>query len=439
MGLFDDDEFSGGGLGLAPRNNTPVAHNIDSPLFKIGAILQGVSSGMRGQPNPAMLQMRDEMALRQRRDAMVGQAEKAKLAEEKEDFDQVSKILDILTKSGAPPEHTTKVLRQAVKSMPRLSARFGSVIDNVELNGKPEEFVWKGHKPKEDITDVTGKVWPKDKTYNITGSTSGGKLSIKSVEDIEAVQEPLVARQEKQIAAVDARAEAREGNTERRHDERLAQQNAQWGATFQRLSQQHAESMAQLAKRNERLNTDQVRVLANFKEGEDVLTLLKETHAKAFGKGQPISEALKGALLTSDKARTIRESFIDDKAATTKEERDYVAAHNTVVASLYKLTDERQLSEAEGLRNLRSFNPVVSGAQFQANVEQRRQSLNRQRTTYAEAFGAGRTVPETLQPSATGRPQGGAQAAPAQQRRRAVNPKTGEAVEWDGKAWVKAP
>jgi hypothetical protein len=161
---------------------------------------------------------------------------------------------------------------------------------------------------------------------------------------------------------------------------------------------------------------------------------LKDTHAKAFGKGQPISEALKGALLTSDKARTIRESFIDDKAATTQAERDYVAAHNTVVASLYKLTDERQLSEAEGLRNLRSFNPVVSGAQFQANVEQRKQSLQRQRTTYAEAFGAGRTVPETLQPSATGRPQGGQ--APTTQRRRAVNPKTGEAVEWDGKAWV---
>jgi hypothetical protein len=35
--------------------------------------------------------------------------------------------------------------------------------------------------------------------------------------------------------------------------------------------------------------------------------------------------------------------------------------------------------------------------------------------------------------------QGAQPAAPAQQRRRAVNPKTGEAVEWDGKAWVKAP
>jgi hypothetical protein len=282
---------------------------------------------------------------------------------------------------------------------------------------------------------VTGKVWPKDKTYNITGSTSGGKLSIKSVEDIEAVQEPIVARQERQIAATDARAENRLDFQE----QRAAVADAKWQANFQRLSEQANRTFELMAKRNERLNTDQVRVLANFKEGEDVLTQLKETHAKAFGKGQPISEALKGALLTSDKARTIRESFLDDKAATTKEERDYVAAHNTVVASLYKLTDERQLSEAEGLRNLRSFNPVVSGAQFQTNVEQRRQSLQRQRTTYAEAFGAGRTVPETLQPGASGRtPQGGT-AAPAQQRRRAVNPKTGEAVEWDGKAWVKAP
>jgi uncharacterized protein YjgD (DUF1641 family) len=435
MGLFDDDEFSGGGLGLAPRNNTPVAHNIDSPLFKIGAILQGVSSGMRGQPNPAMLQMRDEMALRQRRDAMVGQAEKAKLAEEKEDFDQVSKILDILTKSGAPPEHTTKVLRQAVKSMPRLSARFGSVIDDVELNGKPEEFVWKGHKADKPLTDGTGKVWPAGKTYNVTGSTSGGKLSIKSVEDIEAVQEPLVARQERQIAAVDARATEREVNTDRRHDERLAQQSAQYQQTFQRLAANHAETMKEMRGRYGRLSDTAITKLTDLKEGEAVLTQLRTARAKAFSSGQPISEAMKGAILASSNAATIKEAFINEGAATTDADRAYIGAHNAVIGSLYKLTSERQMSQPDAERNLRSLNPAVSQKQFEANINPRIESLRRQSQILTDAYSENRNVPDALRPGAT---QGGA-AAPAQQRRRAVNPKTGEAVEWDGKAWVKVP
>jgi hypothetical protein len=125
MGLFDDDELSGGGLGLAP-NNTPIAHNIDSPLFKIGSALQGFNAGMRGQANPALQAVNAEMALRQRRDALAGQEKDRARKEQSEGVDMAEKVITIGGKLGLDDEGFRNFLKATAETIPNKG--FGALV-----------------------------------------------------------------------------------------------------------------------------------------------------------------------------------------------------------------------------------------------------------------------------------------------------------------------
>ena len=206
------------------------------------------------------------------------------------------------------------------------------------------------------------------------------------------------------VAETEARAKIETVSQERlaahrdRRDERLEARDEvrdqQWRTSLDAMDRRHAQSLAALTERSNRLSTDQMRLLNNFDEADRVIDDIKKTHAKAFPKGGTISAALKGAILESNKARTVREAFIPESTkGLTDAERDWVAAHNMLAASLYKLTDERQLSEIEGLRNLKSFDPAVSTEQYQKNAASRQDSVRRQRANWeAMLTGSGRKV-----------------------------------------------
>jgi hypothetical protein len=133
---------------------------------------------------------------------------------------------------------------------------------------------------------------------------------------------------------------------------------------------------ARMAAQAARIPQVDRRELDNLRNAHALTGRLQAAHKDLFnGSSTSLSDALKSAIASSGKANTIQQAFINTDALTGEKERAYAAEYNNIVSNLYNMTQERQLSEQDAIRNLRSFNPAVSPAQFQVNIDARRKSF----------------------------------------------------------------
>lgn len=117
--------------------------------------------------------------------------------------------------------------------------------------------------------------------------------------------------------------------------------------------------------------------LTSIRNAKALFTQLANAHRKliAGGRGR-LSYTLRQGLLKDQRGTTLGQLVIPSLREPA--EREFAAEYNNIISSLYELTKERQLSQMEGLRNLRSVNPLQTPEQFQSNLGARVRSLKRE-------------------------------------------------------------
>jgi hypothetical protein len=188
-------------------------------------------------------------------------------------------------------------------------------------------------------------------------------------------------------------------------------------------------------KKDQRIPPEQLEKITDMMESDQLMSGIAEAHAKAFPKGGTISAALQGAISKNNTIRTIKEAVFAN--SNVPAEQEFNAHYNNIIAKLRKLTDERQLSELDAVRNLQSFNPAVSTDQFQKNVDVRRQSQQREMRTFINALrGQGRDV-SVVEPTAPSGGGGGPAAPTRPATPTAPRTPAGERKVINGKAYIK--
>lgn len=131
-----------------------------------------------------------------------------------------------------------------------------------------------------------------------------------------------------------------------------------------------------LKMQTERIPIADRRELDNLRQANILTGNLARAHAEVFAtQGTKLSDTIRSTIIQNSKANTMSQVMaIDADKLSNRNERQLAAEYNNVIANLYLLTAERQLSENEGLRNLKSYNLAVTPAQFQANVATRQHS-----------------------------------------------------------------
>lgn len=138
---------------------------------------------------------------------------------------------------------------------------------------------------------------------------------------------------------------------------------------------QAQQQAAALQAQRDKIPQDDRRALDQDRAAHDLVGRIGNAHAQLFDpKSNKVSDALSAAMASSSKANTAAGLFIPEGAAQGEKERAFAAEYNNVMSRLYDLTKERQLSEQDAVRNLKSFVPGVSPSQFQANLKARIQS-----------------------------------------------------------------
>lgn len=134
------------------------------------------------------------------------------------------------------------------------------------------------------------------------------------------------------------------------------------------------------------LPTGAVNELNDLREAHQLSTDLIDAHKKVFSdKSYKLSDALRSALLRNNAITNIKQATEINVAGKTDAERDLIAKYNAIIGNLRKITNERQLSNEDAVRNLKSFDLGTNPAQFQANVLARRQIYERE---YGREYGA---------------------------------------------------
>jgi len=171
-------------------------------------------------------------------------------------------------------------------------------------------------------------------------------------------------------AATKANVDQREQDRVLREQER-AIQHQQFQQSEARHSAQFQQTLAAMKENRERIPAAEKRELDNIKISYDMTDKLQTLHADAAAKqGGNFSSAFRNALLTSQRGNRFVNITAND--AFTPEEKKLAAHFNTIYGSLYTLTPERALSEADATRNLTSFMLGNAPDQVQANLQSRK-------------------------------------------------------------------
>jgi hypothetical protein len=464
MGLFDDDELSGGGLGLAP-NNTPIAHNIDSPLFKIGSALQGFNAGMRGQANPALQAVNAEMALRQRRDALAGQEKDRARKEQSEGVDMAEKVITIGGKLGLDDEGFRNFLKATAETIPNKG--FGALVqqyaDGASLVGG--KFAAKRKFAAGELKDPsTGQPMPEGE-YDVEWGNGIKKppTSIKAMAKEARTGDQVYVDAAKVLHPDDPVAQAKAIQDFRRNpegpsgrvfeilakgDKATPQERAVVGSYQQFLAgaagarAAGSESGRLRVRSTEGYQITEENIARHRSEGRTEGMPLEASTQNVLSLASSLENSIDVLKKNHDKEFLGPVKGTDAAFEVRRRVGGYVAAplgtkETTFRQTLANISDqllrarsgaqinEQEYSRLAGLLPKATDEPAVFNAgvsRFQSEISQLKN----------ERLRLGTTPRGELR-------QGAQPAAPAQQRRRAVNPKTGEAVEWDGKAWVKAP
>ena len=141
-----------------------------------------------------------------------------------------------------------------------------------------------------------------------------------------------------------------------------------------RMASQFQQTLAVMQQSRDRIPAAEAKDLDNLKIAYNLTDKMQQLHAEAVKDKGTFTAAFKGALIQSQKGQ--RFSNIVMKDGFSEAEKKLAAHFNTVYGSLYTLTPERALSEADATRNLTSFMLNNAPDQVQANLQSRKDQYN---------------------------------------------------------------
>lgn len=374
----------------APSPTPPVLQR-PAPLGwgdTLGLALQAGAAGLAGRANPTegILKAREDKATlenQRRQQEFENQLRIGReIREARNEADRDIKSFMDLLKSSDSPGLATLVAKGYARTKPALLEMLGGEegLNNLTVDPKGRKVtVDRMFSDGELVDPINNKPYPAG-PYKVTGNTRGGSFQIDTIEPSPS------ATKEEAAAATERRFQQREERvaieSEKRHAENqqnMARMMSQFAQAQAGTDRRHAETLAAVQAERLRIEPTQRRELSNLHEAIQITDTYRDAHQELLDvtKGK-FSTQFKQALAANSRAKTFGE--LTSVIGNTAPEQKFAAEYNIVIGNLRKLTDERQLSENDVPRNLKSYDPTVTPAQLQANLASRTRSYIRDLT-----------------------------------------------------------